>query len=234
MRITVLFFAYLKEHVPGGKISLDLPAGATVDTLTKRLEAQYPALQPLLKASIKSVNHEFAGADSVVPEGAEVAYFPPVSGGAGDAALIRLTPQPLSADEVLRQLSGEKIGAVCVFSGMVREKTAGEELSPVRELVYEAYESMALEKMAQIAAEIRACWPDVQQIALIQRIGRVPAGETSTLVACSSAHRDGGIFPAAQYGIERMKQIVPVWKKEITIDDGQHWVTGEYHPLPGE
>ena len=100
-------------------------------------------------------------------------------------------------------------------------------------LEYEAYEPMALAKMHQVAAEIREQWPLVQGIAIVQRVGKLAIGQNTILIACSSGHRDQGCFEAARYGIDRLKEIVPVWKKEIR-PDGQSWVEGHYMPTPDD
>jgi molybdopterin synthase catalytic subunit len=96
-------------------------------------------------------------------------------------------------------------------------------------LEYEAYEPMAVAKMRQVAAEIRARWPLVQGIAMVQRVGKLAVGQNTILIACSSGHRDQGCFEAARYGIDRLKEIVPVWKKEVG-QDGAAWVEGHYLP----
>jgi len=100
-------------------------------------------------------------------------------------------------------------------------------------LEYEAYKPMAEAKMRQVADEIRARWPVVEGIALVQRIGRLYPRTPTILIACTAAHRDTGVFDAARYGIDRLKEIVPVWKKEFK-PDGAEWVEGDYHPQPGE
>jgi molybdopterin synthase catalytic subunit len=92
---------------------------------------------------------------------------------------------------------------------------------------------MAQEKMMQIAVEIRAKWPDIFGIAIVQQLGVFHPGEISTLIACSSSHRDQGIFEACRFAIDRLKQIVPVWKKEIGTD-GVTWIEGEYIPGKGD
>ena len=121
-------------------------------------------------------------------------------------------------------------GAVCLFSGMVRGETRrGDAPSQTTMLEYEAYESMALERMRQVGAEIRQRWPLVQGIAMLQRIGKLAVGQNTVLIACSSAHRDQGCFEAARYGIDRLKEIVPVWKRE-TGPGGSVWIEGGYRP----
>jgi molybdopterin synthase catalytic subunit len=96
-------------------------------------------------------------------------------------------------------------------------------------LEYEAYAPMALQKMRQVAVEIRAQFPLVQGIAIVQRVGALEVGQNTILIACASGHRDQGCFEAARYGIDRLKEIVPVWKKEFR-PDGSAWIEGDYHP----
>ena len=91
---------------------------------------------------------------------------------------------------------------------------------------------MAELKMLQICKEIRSRWKDVEGIAMVQRIGKLMPGTVSVVVACSSSHRDSGIFEAARYGIDRLKEIVPIWKKEVS-KDGEEWMEGEYFPHTG-
>ncbi len=83
--------------------------------------------------------------------------------------------------------------------------------------------------MQQVADEIRERWPIVEGIVLVQRIGRLEPGTPTILIACSAAHRDTGVFDAARYGIDRLKEIVPIWKKEVG-PNGQEWVEGDYLP----
>lgn len=92
---------------------------------------------------------------------------------------------------------------------------------------------MAEEKMMQVAEEIRSRWPTVEGIAIVQRVGRLYPRTPTVLIACTAAHRDTGVFDAARYGIDRLKEIVPVWKKEVS-PSGEIWVEGDYFPKPGE
>ena len=87
--------------------------------------------------------------------------------------------------------------------------------------------------MCQVADEIRQRWPTVEGVAIVQRVGRLHPCTPTVLIACTSAHRDTGVFDAARYGIDRLKEIVPVWKKEAG-PDGEEWVEGDYIPKPGE
>ena len=87
--------------------------------------------------------------------------------------------------------------------------------------------------MKQVGEEIRARWDSIEGIAIVHRIGRLYPQTPTVLIACTAAHRDTGVFDAARYGIDRLKEIVPIWKKEVS-PDGQFWVEGGYVPKPGE
>lgn len=236
MNVSILLFATLKDRAGTSRLTIELKSdAATLDEVRAALGEKCPPLQPLLPSAIGAVNKEFAFDQEVVHDGDEVAFFPPVSGGSGDEPpypqIIRLADAPFSTDELIRAITVPATGAVCVFSGMVRGETQrGEtETQYTYHLEYESYETMALEKMQQVAAEIRARWPGVQGIAIVQRVGRLEVGENTVLIACASGHRDGGCFEAARYGIDRLKEIVPVWKREVGVQ-GERWVEGHYHP----
>jgi molybdopterin synthase catalytic subunit len=116
---------------------------------------------------------------------------------------------------------------------MVRGETRRGREFTTEYLEYEAYQPMAEAKMRQVAAEIRERWPAVEGIVIVQRIGVLEPGTPTVLIACSAGHRDTGVFEAARYGIDRLKQIVPIWKKEVG-PGGETWVEGEYYPGAGE
>ncbi|MGW8249359.1 MAG: molybdenum cofactor biosynthesis protein MoaE [Anaerolineales bacterium] len=143
--------------------------------------------------------------------------------------LFRITETDLDLDELLAGITLPTTGAACLFTGMVRAITHRDDPHRTSYLQYEAYKPMAEAKMLQVAEEIRQRWPDVEGIAVVQRIGRLDPGTPTVLIACTAAHRDTGVFEAARYGIDRLKEIVPVWKKEVG-PTGEVWVEGEYHP----
>lgn len=147
--------------------------------------------------------------------------------------ILSLTEDSLDLDALLARITLPTTGASVVFTGIVRGVTSRGETHETTCLEYEAYQPMAEEKMKQVADEIRQKWPTIEGIAIVQRVGKLDAGTPTTLIACTAAHRDTGVFEAARYGIDRLKEIVPVWKKEIG-PGGEAWVEGHYHPKPGE
>lgn len=230
--VTVLFFATLKERAGARQATLELPPGAQVRDLKTQLIETYPGLREMSSAMLVSVNKEFAFDEDEIPAGAEVAVFPPVSGGApGDfPSVFAITEDELDLDALLASITLPGTGAACIFTGMVRGVTARGDAHETVYLEYEAYKPMAEAKMRQVADEIRQRWSSVQGVAIVQRIGRLYPQTPTVLIACTAAHRDTGVFEAARYGIDRLKEIVPVWKKEIG-PQGEEWVEGEY--LPG-
>jgi molybdopterin synthase catalytic subunit len=144
-----------------------------------------------------------------------------------------ITEDELDLDALLASITLDASGAAAIFTGMVRAENAGGEAHETLYLEYEAYVPMAEAKMQQVAEEIRARWPAVQGIAIVQRVGKLFPRTPTVLIACTAAHRDTGVFEAARYGIDRLKEIVPVWKKEVG-PGGEQWVEGQYVPKPGE
>jgi MoaE-MoaD fusion protein len=225
MNLQVKLFATLKDRAGSSSVSIELPEDVTVSALLDRLAAVQPKLAPALPTCLVAVNQEFAFGSTPIRSGDEVALFPPVSGGAYPE-VFRITAGPIDLNELVATVTLPSTGAVCTFTGTVRGVSADHETA---QLHYEAYTPMAEAKMKQVADEIRARWPLVQGLALVQRVGRLNVGEFTVLIAVSAGHRDQGVFEAARYGIDRLKEIVPVWKKEIG-PQGEAWVEGHYHP----
>lgn len=144
-----------------------------------------------------------------------------------------VTETEIDLNDLVAQITLSTTGAAAVFTGMVRGKTGRDKPHDTVYLEYEAYVPMAEAKMRQVADEIRTKWPSVEGIAIVQRVGRLYPKTATVMVACTAAHRDTGVFEAARYGIDRLKEIVPVWKKEVGLN-GEEWVEGNYQPKPGE
>ncbi|MGH2536472.1 MAG: molybdenum cofactor biosynthesis protein [Candidatus Promineifilaceae bacterium] len=237
MQIEARLFASLKDGAGRPSIRLELAEPATVADLLAAAAEAYPRLRALLPSVLVAVNRAYAAADTPLAAGDEVALFPPVSGGQGDdgrPAYFALTSKPVDLNAVQERLWRPDVGAIVTFSGRVRGQTRRGGLpAETRHLEYEAYQEMAHQKMAQIAAEIWQRWPLVKGIAIVQRVGKLEVGELTTLVACAAGHRDQGAFEAARFGIDRLKEIVPVWKKEVGSDHSV-WIEGDYRPTPAD
>lgn len=229
MNLQVKLFATLKEKA-GAQVAVDLPDDATVATLLDRLAQLHPKLAPSLPTCLAAINREFAFGTTPIRSGDEVALFPPVSGGSTYPEFFHITDRPIDLNELVASITLPATGGICVFTGTVRGVS---EDHATAQLLYEAYAPMAEAKLKQVAAEIRARWPLVQGLALVQRVGQLNIGEFTVTIAVSAAHRDQGIFDAARYGIDRLKEIVPVWKKEIG-PPGEQWVEGHYHPTEAD
>ena len=144
-----------------------------------------------------------------------------------------ITESEIDLNDLLAKITLTSTGAAAIFTGMVRGETRRGASHDTEYLEYEAYVPMAEAKMKQVAEEIRMKWNSIEGIAIVQRIGRLYPKTPTVLIACTAAHRDTGVFEAARYGIDRLKKIVPIWKKEVS-PGGQYWVEGEYIPKPGE
>ena len=143
--------------------------------------------------------------------------------------IFSITESELDLNDLLAQITLTSTGAAAIFTGMVRGETRRGDPHETVYLEYEAYVPMAESKMRQVANEIRQKWPTVEGIAIVQRVGRLYPKTPTVLIACTAAHRDTGVFEAARYGIDRLKEIVPVWKKEVG-PNGEEWVEGDYIP----
>lgn len=234
MQLQIRLFATLRDKAGTDRLSVEVPAGATVTDLLARVRADHPGLADALYTCVVAVNREFADPGAVLTEGDEVALFPPVSGGAADEAPypthFALSEAMPDMNAIRSRLTQPDVGAVVFFVGAVRGETERAGMpSRTNYLEYEAYEAMALERMGQIAREIWDRFPAVRGVAIVQRLGRLDVGDITTLVACAAGHRDEDVFEAARYGIDRLKEIVPVWKREVG-PDGSAWVEGYYHP----
>ena len=148
-------------------------------------------------------------------------------------SIFSITEDEIDLNDLLAQITLTSTGAAAIFTGMVRGVTKRGDAHDTEYLEYEAYVPMAEAKMKQVADEIRAKWDVIEGIAIVQRIGKLYPKTPTVLIACTAAHRDTGVFDAARYGIDRLKEIVPIWKKEIT-PDGEDWVEGDYTPKAGE
>lgn len=216
LTVTVRYFAAAREKAQKSSERLSLPDGATVGALLTTVFERHPGLVAL-KASLRvAVDEEFAALEEPLREGMEVALIPPVAGGT--AGVFRVVDRPLTLEEVVEAVSGPGQGGLVTFSGAVRAVSKGHD---VAHLEYEAYPPMAEKQMARIAEEARTKWPGVE-LAIAHRVGRLTPGELAVVIAASAPHRKEA-FLACEYAIDRLKQDVPIWKKETTTS-GAVWV----------
>jgi molybdopterin converting factor subunit 1 len=230
LKIRVLFFAHLRELTGVRQMDMEIVAGWTVAELKVELVKRYPPLEKAMDHLIAAVNQNFAPDETVIQENDEVAFFPPVSGGSEGITFIQVTNMEIELEKIQRQITTETTGGICTFTGVVRRLSPDSKFTRTEKLEYEAFKPMAEKKMEEIVAEIRSRWEKVEGIAIVQRIGIINPGTPAVVVSCSGSHRDEGIFEAARYGIDRLKEVVPVWKKEIG-PNGEEWIEGTYDPM---
>jgi len=236
-RWKIYLFAGLAQRLGTRQLEADYAEERmTAAELKRRLAAAYPAEADLIEVSFVARNQAFAADEAELRPEDELALLPPVSGGSGDrigpeqaiAERYAITTLPLSAADVLALVQDPDHGAALLFAGTTRGLTAGQRTVT---LEYEAYEPMALAALRKIGEEIGERWPGTL-CAIHHRIGPVGVGETSVLIAVSSPHRAAG-YEASRYAIERLKQTVPIWKREV-YEDGSEWKghqTGPWDPL---
>jgi molybdopterin synthase catalytic subunit len=230
MNIHILYFATFRDLTGLKEEDIHLQNASTILELKEHLLQRYPNIEKALPTSVVAINREFAFDGDVLKDGDEVAIFPPVSGGTEDFKVhIELVEGSFDFNVILEKMIQPTTGAACAFTGIVRRKTSRGDAHETAYLEYDAYQPMAEEKLRQIAKEIKDQWPSIESVAIVQRVGHIDPGTPSVLVVCTAAHRDTGVFEAARFGIDRLKEIVPIWKKEVG-PDGEHWVEGEYLP----
>ena len=216
MRLRVRLFAICRERAQSEEIDVEVGGGSpTVESVKRAIADQHPALAPLLPIVRVAVNESFGDDDDAVGPDDELALIPPVSGGAG---LFEVRTTPIAVAEVEAAVRHGGAGAVCSFTGAVRDQTKG---VSVEALEYESYQSMAEKYLAKIGAEVSERWPKAR-IAILHRVGRLEVGEASVVIAVASPHR-ADAFEGCRHAIERLKEDVPIWKKEIRAD-GSVWV----------
>ncbi len=227
MQFTLLLFATLKDIAPNGQLTLEVPDGARVADVWDAAIARAPQLQKWRNYARMAVNQSYARDDEIVPDGAEIALIPPVSGGASDSEpFVAVRETELSLDEVVRAVQSEmggRAGAICTFLGVVRSNSTdpdGNQHDDIEYLDYEAYAPMAEKELRAICQHVRETWDGA--CAITHRTGRLNVGEASVAIAAATAHRAAS-FEACRYAIETLKKQVPVWKKE-TASDGFWWV----------
>jgi MoaE-MoaD fusion protein len=235
VRVKVLFFGMLKDIVGRSEDHIEVADGARVEAVFTRYARDFPRLTDLESSIVLACNQEFCDRSAAVREGDEIAFLPPVSGGSGNSGrytheihdadtgcFFALTRETIETHGLARQLLRGEDGAVVDFEGVVRNNTKGR---ATKFLDYECYEPMAVKMLAEIGREILATHA-IGRIAMVHRLGRLQIGEASVAVVVTAPHRKPA-FEAALEGINRLKRLVPIWKKEH-FADGEVWVEGEW------
>jgi MoaE-MoaD fusion protein len=205
--------------------SIEVPEGGLAASVFAHYSARFPRLAEMSASIVLAVNQKFCAPSEALADGDELAMLPPVSGGTTSdnaANIFALTRDPIDAATLARKILRGEDGALVTFEGVTRNNTKGR---PTRYLDYECYEAMALKTMTEIGEEI-ARTHQISRIAMVHRLGRIEIGETSVVVIAVAPHRRPA-FEAALEGINRLKRLVPVWKKEY-FEDGEVWVDGEW------
>jgi MoaE-MoaD fusion protein len=228
MRVRVLFFGKLKEIVGREHDDAEVSDGTRVSDLFERYGNQFPKLAEFRDSTAASRNQEYCEWKTALAAGDEVAFLPPVSGGAPSAPsvsleLFQLVREKIDPAALVADLRGTQDGALVTFEGFVRDNFKGQKTS---HLEYEAYEAMALAKMRGIGAEARERFA-IDRVAIVHRLGRLDVGETSVWIGVSAPHR-APAFEACRFAIDALKSTVPIWKKEF-FAGGSVWV--ETQPL---
>src|SRR5450755_4245743 len=232
MQVRILFFGVLKEFTGRDTDSLSLPEESTLADVLSHYQKSMPQLRSFASSIAMSINQEYAGPESPLKAGDEVALLPPVSGGSGrevepvspshSASIIH---DKINTDQILEEIKRGEDGAAVVFEGIVRNHSRGRR---TLYLDYEAYEEMALKQMEALASQALAQF-EIREVRIVHRLGRLQIGETSVLIVVASAHR-AAAFDACRWLIDTLKRTVPIWKKEY-FEDGAVWADGEPFPV---
>jgi molybdopterin synthase catalytic subunit len=220
MKVRLLMFGALSATTGVHEHSLELPENATAGAVLRWVAAEYPEAGPILDRVSVAVNLETTGFDRILAPDDEVALLPPVAGGAGTAKIttgVRTEAVPI--DEVMELVADPGAGGTVVFVGTVRERSEG--WGEVDQLSYSIYREMAEPMLRKVAEEAAERWP-LNGVCILHRMGDLPVGAQTVIIACSAPHRQEA-FEAARYGIDEVKRRVPVWKKEIG-PGGDRWI----------
>jgi len=253
MRVYVKMFAIFREMIGVKAESKEIAENTTVEQLWREYVARSLRAENIRAAY--AVNQKLVNGDHVLCDGDEVGFLPPVSGGQGKSKKAKvqsarkgakgtrrennrgtsrysriardafITRKPLDLSAFVRRVAFPGAGAIVTFTGVVRDNARGKS---VKYLEYEAYAGMAEQSLREIITEIQERWADAR-VAIGHRVGRLRIGEASLVIAVAAPHR-AEAYAASRYAIERIKAVLPVWKKEFAVD-GASWVEG---PVAGE
>jgi MoaE-MoaD fusion protein len=215
VKVMVRYFAVFRERLGRDEEALELPDGATVAAALDALAARHDTVRALRGRFQTAVNQEMVRPAHALADGDELALIPPVAGGARHAVVL---DRPLSVDRVVAAVAGPDTGGVVTFVGLVRRESQGR---AVERLEYEAYREMAERVMADLCDEIEREIAGAR-LAVEHRVGALVVGDAAVAIAAAAPHR-AEAFAACRALIDRLKERVPIWKKEIG-PDGAEWV----------
>jgi len=215
MRVAVRLFGAVREAVGEKELSVELREGASLGELRRLLATRYAVFDAYGDRLAASINLEVARPQTPLRDGDEVAFLPPVSGGAGSCWI---SERPLDVGDAVARVAGPDMGGIVTFIGAVRDHARGR---AIRHLEYEAYPEMAVREMEKIADEAARRWPQAR-VAIGHRAGHLEIGEIAVVVAAAAPHR-AEAFLACRFAIDTLKETVPIWKKEFA-EGGEYWV----------
>ncbi len=218
MKITVLFFAGARERAGTGRVTVDVDASTSIADAVDAACSKAPGNASLPSNVMYARNGGYSEGSDLISDGDEIAVIPPVSGGSDGVGHAWITPDNIESEAVVSKVGSDSDGAIVVFHGITRDRNEGRR---VLHLEYESYSSMAEDTMRQIIAEMKSRW-EIGDVAVCHRVGRVDIGETSMVLAVSAVHRQPA-FEASLYFVDRLKEIVPIWKKEY-FEGGEVWI----------
>jgi len=229
--VSILFFGAARDIVGASHLDFQLAANSTVATLKREILTAYPELARFGRSLLIAVNCEYADENMTLKAGDEIAFFPPVSGGAPNEVeaenlssdFYELTTDAIDITNVARRIVPPTCGATVTLDGYVREHTRGQRRTLY--LVYEAYQPMAHRELGRITREAKSKF-DIAHIGIVHRTGRLEIGETSVVISVAAPHRRSA-FEACEWLIKELKRTVPIWKKEF-YEDGSMWAEGEH------
>jgi molybdopterin synthase catalytic subunit len=219
MNVSVHYYAAARELAGCNSSTLEFASESVPQAeLRKAVIDQLPSLAPFLERMRLAVNGDFVDASRPLHDGDRVDVLPPVAGGA-PVVLCEISGEEISPDEVREAVEHPGAGGICIFHGVVRDHADGKQVS---RLDYEAHDSLAHKEMKRVLEGVAAEYAGVR-IAAVHRVGTLGIGDVAVCVAASAPHRDDA-FTACRKAIDRIKETVPLWKKEWSSDGEAHWV----------
>ncbi len=219
MEVRVHYYAAAKELAGCSSSTFEFSASTVAQgELRAAVGERFPPLASFLERMRLAVNGDFVDGAAVLHDGDRVDVLPPVAGGS-PVAICRITESEISLDEVRKAVAHPGAGGICIFHGVVRDHADGKSVS---RLDYEAHESLAEKEMMRVLERVVVEHPGVR-LAAVHRVGQLSIGDVAVCVAASAAHREDA-FVACRKAIDRIKETVPLWKKEWGSDGGAHWV----------